>query len=141
MEACAITVKVYNIEICILAIYRSPPGDYEFFLEKFEMILCKLSKLKVKKIVICVDFKINYRENNSKKIKMEDILTLYNLKSIVTFPTRVGPTSATIIDNIFIDEQQFNDYVVFPIANGLSDHEAQVLMVQCPISCPIKKKW
>jgi hypothetical protein len=50
------------------------------------------------------------------------------LSSIITFPTRIGPNTSTIIDNIFV-EFQFTDYEIFSVSNGLSDHEAQLLIV------------
>ena len=33
--------------------------------------------------------------------------------------------SSTAIDNIFIDVSRFGDYTIYPIINGLSDHDAQ----------------
>jgi hypothetical protein len=44
-------------------------------------------------------------DNCFKKVKLEDILNPYNLRSIITFPTRIEPNTSTIIDNTFIDEQ------------------------------------
>ena len=41
---------------------------------------------------------------------------------------RVQNTSATAIDNIYIDVSQFESYVATPIFNGLSDHDAQLLI-------------
>jgi hypothetical protein len=52
------------------------------------------------KAIVCGDFNVDYMENSHKKNKFEDILNSYNLRSIITFPTRVGPNSSTIIDNI-----------------------------------------
>ena len=42
---------------------------------------------------------------------------------------RVQNTSATAIDNIFTDTCQFESYTIIPILNGLSDHDAQLLMI------------
>jgi hypothetical protein len=35
-----------------------------------------------------------------------------------------------MIDNIFFDTIQFNNFIVFLILNGLSDHDAQLLLLQ-----------
>ena len=43
--------------------------------------------------------------------------------------TRVQNDSAAAIDNIFIDLSQFENYTVTPITNGMSDHDAQLLMI------------
>jgi hypothetical protein len=50
---------------------------------------------------------------------------MYNLTGIVDFPTRISHTSATCIDNIFIDISRLEDYSVIPFSNDLSDHVAQ----------------
>ena len=42
---------------------------------------------------------------------------------------RVQNTSATAIDNIFIDASQLESYTVTPIINGVSDHDAQLLII------------
>jgi hypothetical protein len=54
------------------------------------------------------------------------------LSNIITFSTRIGPNTSTIIENIFIDELQFTDYEIFSVSNGLSDNEAQMLTVHLP---------
>jgi hypothetical protein len=46
----------------------------------------------------------------------------------VQFPTRITEKNSSLIDNIFIDNIRRNSYDVFPITNGLSDHDAQCLI-------------
>ena len=41
------------------------------------------------------------------------------------FPTRTDNNSATLIDNIFIDNRRH--YTIKPCVNGLSDHDAQLI--------------
>ena len=53
----------------------------------------------------------------------------YNLSPIVDFPTRVTTNTSTSIDNIFIDKTKNSDYTVEPIINGLSDQDAQELVL------------
>ena len=43
------------------------------------------------------------------------------------FPTRLQNKSPTAVDNIFIDTSEFPNYVVSPLYNGLSDHDAQLI--------------
>jgi hypothetical protein len=129
MEACAISINTTNCKIVILTIYRAPADNYDLFLDKLELILQKNLK-KYVNLILCGDFNVNYMNNCNKKVKLDDMLGSYNLKSIITFPTRMGTNSTTIIDNIFIDELQFPDYEVSSLTNGLSDHEAELLTVQ-----------
>jgi len=43
-------------------------------------------------------------------------------------------TSATTIENIFIDVSQFEGYLITPIINGGSDHDAQLLTISTDYS-------
>jgi hypothetical protein len=58
------------------------------------------------------------------------MLESYNLLAIVHFPTRVQNQSSTKVDNIFIDIHKSRNYTVQPLHNGLSDHDAEVLIVK-----------
>ena len=53
--------------------------------------------------IICDDININYLGYNKKKKQLDYLLGTYNLISTVYFPTRTANNSATLIDNIFID--------------------------------------
>jgi len=73
-------------------------------------------------------------------VKRKNLLLSYNLISIINFPTRVQNTSATARDNIFIDISQFESYTITPLLNGLSDRDAQLLMISTDFSyIPIQK--
>ena len=53
----------------------------------------------------------------------------YSLTGTVYFPTRIQNNSATAIDNIFLNTSKFDDYVILPIVNGLSDHNAKLFTI------------
>jgi hypothetical protein len=84
-------------------------------------------------VIICGDFNVNYFEDCPRKRLLEDLLNSFNLRSIITFPTRVGPSTSTIIDGVFIDQQQYKAYEILAVSNGLSDHEAQLLAINLPL--------
>ena len=81
--------------------------------------------LSILHFIICGDVNINYLYGSAYKHQLDNLLLSYNLYSIIDFPTRVQNTSATAIDNIFIDVSQFESYTL-PILNGLSDHDSQI---------------
>jgi hypothetical protein len=47
----------------------------------------------------------------------------------VHFPTRVQNESNIAVDYLLIVNYKFTKYTVFPIYNGLSDHDAQLLTI------------
>jgi exonuclease III len=124
IEIAAIKLELNKVRIIVLCIYRSPVGDFDYFLNKLDSILNSLHKFN-SEFIICGDFNINYLENNNRKSKLEALLSTYNLKDTVKFPTRITNNSASLIDNIFIVNR--HSYSIRPCINGLSDHDAQLV--------------
>jgi len=53
-----------------------------------------------------------------------------NLSHTVKFATSIQSKSSTAIDNIFVDNIRINLSSIYPIINGLSDNDAQILTIQ-----------
>lgn len=128
IEASAVKIIVNHVNICIRSIYRAPSGNFTHFLDKLEGILNLLQRNDTQ-LIICGDININYLVENNKKTLLDSLLASYNLTSTVYFPTRIQSNSATAIDNIFINTSKLDDYVILPIVNGLSDHDAQLITI------------
>ena len=120
-------LKIIPIQWIILAIYRSPSGNFTNFLRNLDSILNTWHSNKVE-FVICGDININYLENCNKRQQLDAMLQTYNLTGTVSFPTHKSKASTTAIDNIFITRT--NNYNINPHINGLSDHEAQIITVE-----------
>jgi hypothetical protein len=70
--------------------------------------------------------KMHFLETSSKKTQLVNVLSTYNLRGTVCFPTRIVNNSATLIDNIFIHNRR--GYLIKPCINGLSDHDVQLII-------------
>jgi len=77
-------------------------------------------------MILCGDFNINYLDDNSRKFPLDSLLASFGVFSTVKFPTRISHQSCTLIDNIFINIYN-HDFSVYPIINGLSDHDGQII--------------
>ena len=67
---------------------------------------------------------------------------MYSLTAIVNSPARINNTSASAIDNFFMDISRLEDFLVTPFLNDLSDHDAQILTINIPIQIhPDKPKF
>lgn len=93
---------------------------------QLDMILQSLYTPKLN-LIICGDININYLNDNDKMNQLDALLKSYNLFSIVKFPTRICNNASTAIDNIFIEINKIENYEVYPLINGLSDHNAQII--------------
>jgi hypothetical protein len=115
-------------KLCVLAIYRSPRGDFTNILKRLDLILQKLYSNKYN-IVIYGDVNVNYLMDNTVRSQLDTVLHSYNLMGIGEFPTRFGLNSHNARDNVFIDISTIGNYELYPLINGLSNHDAQMLIL------------
>ena len=128
IEAYAIQLDSTFNKLCILAIYRSPGGDFTNFLKRLDPILQKLYNNKYN-IVICGDVNVNYMTDNNHRSQLDAMLHSYILVGIIEFPTRYGLNSQTATDSVSIDTSTTGKCKLYPFINGLSDHDAQIVIV------------
>ena len=126
LEACAVKLYFLSYKICVVNVYRSPIGNFQYFINELDNIINKIYKPGVQ-LIICGDLNINYLTKSKEKQELNNILSTYNLVSVINFPTRIKNNSSTTIDNIFLDTTTLGKYTVCPVVNGLSDHDAQML--------------
>jgi len=112
-----------------MTVYRAPTGNFNWFLNGLDDIIKTLYKVDLK-LLKGGDINIDYLTDHDKKRQLDAVLLTYNLSAIIHFPTRSQGYSNTVIDNIFIDTYQFINYTVSPLHNGLSDHDAQWLIIK-----------
>jgi hypothetical protein len=130
IEICAIKIHTPSSTI-VMTVCRSPTGDITHFLNKLETAIDQLYN-NTTNIILCGDFNINYLSDNKKKQALNSLLTTCSLYSIIGFPTRTNSTTSTTIDNIFINKFKYENYKVYSLINGLSDHDAQALSLPDP---------
>ena len=128
IEACAILLDSSFNKLCILTINRYPRGNFTNFLNRLELILQKLYDNKYN-IIIYGDINVNYLIGNNRRSQLDAVLHSYNLAGILKFPSRFGLNSHTAIDKVFIDTSTNRKYDLYPRINGLSDHDAQLLIL------------
>jgi len=121
-------------------IYGAPSGNLTAFYSNLTMIL-HLLYTPTLQIIICGDINVNCLMESGKKNQLDNLLLSCNLTSIINFPLRVQNTSDTAIDNIFNDISQFESYTITASLNGLTDHDAQLLMTSSDYSHIPIQKW
>jgi hypothetical protein len=109
-------------------VYRAPSGNFTHFLHKLDMIL-KSSYCSKIEFIICRDINVDYLSDNNRKNQLNSLLISYKLFSTVNFPTRIQNNSCSAIDNIFIDYSRLGTFRIDSVCNGLSDHDAQLILI------------
>jgi hypothetical protein len=64
------------------------------------------------------------------KKKIASLLTTYSLSHTVNFATRIQNNSNSTTDNILVGNSRISLFSVFPIINGLLDHNAYILTIK-----------
>ena len=126
IEICAVKLRISSHTIVIITVYRSPTGNIAYFLNNLEAALNQIYNNTVD-IILCGDFNINYLNDSQTKQALNSLLTSYSLCSVIDFPIRIHNNSNTVIDNVFINKYKNVNYSAYPLINGLSDRDAQVL--------------
>jgi helix-turn-helix protein len=131
LEIAAVQIRLHEVNVIIISIYRAPKGNFDYFLKALYHILQFHHKNNIE-FVTCGDINVDYLENNREKVQLNNMLKTYNLTSTVYFPTKTTNISVTLIDNIFINYTR--NYNVNLCVNGLSDHDAQLITVNITIT-------
>ena len=121
--------------IVISCVYRAPGSNMDTFKETLEEIMDRLNERKT--YIVCGDFNIDLL-NTAKHNNTSDFLdALYSrgLYPLITKPSRITSTSATLIDNIFINDMQ-KTVKSGLLVSDISDH----LPVFAIYGCEMKRK-
>lgn len=122
MESVAVEIELeQNRNIVVACVYRKPGSKVENFIDKLEEMIYGLNNKR--NIVICGDYNIDLLKVDSHMQNSDFLETLYKngLYPLITKPSRITTTSATLIDNIFTNvlENQITSGLVI---NDTSDH-------------------
>ena len=123
LEARALKLDFLPIKVCIITVYRSRNGNFQYFIKGTDNL--KIYKPNVQ-LIICGDINFSW---NLKKQEVNNTINLYNLVSVMNFHTRVKNNSRSAIDNVFLDTTQLEKYTICSMVNGSSDHDAQILQL------------
>ena len=125
-ECAAIEYRIGNVDIIVLSVYAPPSGDIKLFLNKLEELMYKISQ-ENKHIFVTGDFNIEMIKENKTKTEFVSMMNSFNLIHTIKENTRVTPTSASCLDNIFTNSDFVKTSV---IENFASDHKAQKIVFQ-----------
>jgi len=72
LEACALNLVFLSIKACIIAVYRSPNGNFQYLIKGLDNIIKKIYKPDVQ-LIICGDININYLIESKEKQELNKI--------------------------------------------------------------------
>ena len=116
-------VRSKDTNIVVGEIYRVPGTSELDFLNRYEELINRIRNEK-KKIIIGTDQNLDYLKINShgNTRKFYELNLTNNLIPTILRPTRVTHTTATLIDNIYVDAELYSDITAHVIPTDISDH-------------------
>jgi len=81
------------------------------------------------KFLIFGDLNVNFLTDSNLNLQITLLLQSYIMFHTIYFPTRTNKNFSSAIDSIWIDYCRVNSFEVFPLINGLSDHDAPYLVL------------
>lgn len=129
IEYCAIESKLGNKTIIYCSMYRAPNTNQNRFLSTYKKFL---EELKSKPLVVGLDHNLDFLKcdkHRNTQIFIEQNLD-YGLVPLITRPTRVTHTSATLIDNIIVSQNLSGKHVCQVMIDDISDHFPTVCVLE-----------
>ena len=115
--------------------YRNPKSNLNDWIDSFvdQMDLIDGDK---RNVTLLGDFNINLHISQP---KWDRVLSLFNLKQLVTESTRITDTTSTLIDHVYTNNTKtIRD--VHVVSSSISDHKAIFCTLSCKLSKPKKNE-
>lgn len=122
IEAIGIETIIVNKKYLSMCIYRPPNGNLDNFLSEMADILSSIIDKKYHGMYIFGDFNVDLLKSYEKNVfDFINLMFSFSLFPLISKPTRVTSTSATLIDNIWTSqpEENISNYI---IQTDISDH-------------------
>jgi len=127
VEICGI--RLPELHSIVVAVYRSPQGSEELFLENVNKVLEKLTKTYKKYNIFFIgDYNINILQNTNATKELLEVMAQNGLHPAFNEPSRITSISQTCIDNIFVNIPS-ESYSGQTINLHLADHLGQLISV------------
>ncbi|XP_045471745.1 intracellular protein transport protein USO1-like [Harmonia axyridis] len=127
IEISACEFKINKTKIVVSAVYRTPSGDFETFLQRLEKLVALFTNEANKTVIIAGDFNVNFVSKDSiERLQMCSMLNSYGVYPTISENTRITETAATCVDNVLVNRCSISGEILH---SQISDHTAQKLTV------------
>ena len=120
-ECCFVEIKTASKPFIVGSIYRPPNTDPHEFTNWLQTTI---SSFDCSNIILGLDHNMDLLKADSHRPTRDFLHTLLDLglMPVITQPTRLSHTSATLIDNIIISQSENENYDSYILLDNISDH-------------------
>ena len=134
-ESCFTEIKTKNREFLVGSIYRPPNTDPNGFSDWLKETISYLKNNN--EVIIGLDHNMDLLKTDKHKPTQHFIDTLLdmNLMPTISRPTRLTHTSATLIDNIIVDQKENENFDSYVLLDNTSDHLPCITILNGILTC------
>ena len=133
-ENVTVELKTNGESLYLSSLYRPPNSSEREFMKNYRKLLSKFSTSQQNRLLLGLDHNLDFLKHEKHAITKEFIE--YNidhsLLPVITKPTRVTRSSATLIDNVIIAKSLQDDYDSNIIISDISDHFPSMVRMYKP---------
>ena len=118
LETLFLSLIIDSQHFTIATVYKPPQVDFPIFIEAWNFLINTLTSNQSRDLIICGDFNIDLFSNLSEPF--QDAIFSQSFIPIINKPTRITDTSATLIDNILINNP--SNFTSGILLYDISDH-------------------
>ena len=123
IESVCLTFDCYDLSFCLLGVYRHPSGNKKHFITDLEKSLEKINKKHITYLIGDLNIDLMLFDKITDHGDYATMLFSHGFLPYITFPTRITPHSATLIDHIFIKTNNIElETVAGILYSEISDH-------------------
>ena len=131
-EHCLVEIELKKHKLMLGSLYRAPNMDKSIFLNEYKNFIKTIKEIPNTEIILGMDHNLDFLKSHVHK-KTQQFLNLnldHDLFPVITRPTRITHTSATLIDNIFLDSRLTGQTSNKILVDDISDHLPSVVILE-----------
>ena len=123
VESCTVEIKGNKSPLIVSSLYRPPNTDSKLFLEQYKKLIGQLKKISPE-IIIGLDHNLDFLKSEQHRPTNDFINLILDNQQIptITRPTRIAKQSATLIDNIIVNQAHSEKLTSLILIDDTSDH-------------------
>ena len=124
-ECITLEIALRNGEHCLVrSMYRPPNSEIPVFLASYSSLICAMKEECPNGTIVGLDHNLDFLKAHSHQMTNDFIQLNLDLGMIptITRPTRITNSTATLIDNIIVSQNNCGNYIASILIEDMSDH-------------------
>ena len=131
-ECITIEITLRNGKHCLASsMYRPPNSEIPVFLASYSSLVCAMKKECPNGTIVGLDHNLDFLKADSHQLTNDFIQLNLDLGMIptITQPTRITRSTATLIDNIMVSQNNCGNYIASILVEDMSDHLPTICVI------------